>query len=119
MLFSSVGVSIWACNYCSLSWILSNVSLKSVSISSFEGYSSSTGIASQLISDNLAVLLAFSGLATSLGLEVSFIFTDLASGLTSDLASDLASDLVSDLTSDFASDLTSDLATGLATGLAY
>ena len=61
-------------------------------MSSFEGYSSSTGIASQLISDNLAVLFGFSGLETSLGLEVSFIITDLTSYLTSYLASYLASD---------------------------
>lgn len=56
-------------------------------MSSFEGYSSSTGIASQFISDNLPV--AFEGLPTSF--DFLFICTDLASGLTSGLASGLAS----------------------------
>jgi len=130
VLFSSVGVSIWACNYCSLSWILANVSLKSISISSFVGYSSSTGIASQLISDNFAVLFGFSGFETSLGLEASFIITDLTSYLTSYLTSCfasylasylalyIASDIVSDLASDFASDLASDFASDLASDFA-
>ncbi len=119
MLFSSVGVSIWACNYCSLSWILANVSLKSISISSFEGYSSSKGIASQFISDNLAVFFAFSGIATSLGLELSLSFTDLASDLTSDFAAGLASDFTSYLASDFTSYLASDFTSSLAIGLAF
>jgi len=121
VLFSSVGVSIWACNYCSLSWILANVSLKSISISSFVGYSSSTGIASQLISDNLAVFFGFSGFETYLGLEASFIIADftsyLTSYLTSCLASYLTSCLASYLTSCLASYLTSCFASYLASYL--
>lgn len=72
-------------------------------MSSFVGYSSSTGMASQLISDNLPPL--FSCLSTDLTFGGSFISTDLASYLASDLATEIASGLATEIASVLTTDL--------------